>query len=491
MKDKLASLTGTALVWRAIQLVGVKTIFLVRLLILARLLSPDDFGLLAIAVTAIGFLLSVTDFGMIPALVQREQINDQYYNTAWTIGLIRALMISLVVFFAAPVIAKIFAEARATVILQVLAIRPLLDAAASIKLAEVIRNLKFRSLALVKLSEALLNTFVAITLAKSFGVWALVAGALVGSTSYMVISYLLAPHRPELFLSYASVRPLIAFGRWIFLTGLIAVFGGSILNVVISRQLGAVELGLYFLAAKLAFLPAELASEVAGSVAFPLYARLQSDIRQATRAFRGMLASLTALLLPICVLIIVLAPSLVQDILGSHWDGTLPLIQILAMISFIGLFGETIVPVLKGLGQPYKVAVLETVQSLLLIIFVLVLAGRYGLVGAALAWLPAIAVSQGISFVFAKKILYKPFKGLQIPMIAIMLASGLGAGVAFGIDRALGGIFGFAIANLIAVAVIGMALLALDRRFDLGLANAFTRTIPQIATLVGFSPAKS
>jgi O-antigen/teichoic acid export membrane protein len=161
------------------------------------------------------------------------------------------------------------------------------------------------------------------------------------------------------------------------------------------------------------------------------------------------------------------------------------------MISFIGLFGETIVPVLKGLGQPYKVAVLETVQSLLLIIFVLVLAGRYGLVGAALAWLPAIAVSQGISFVFAKKILYKPFKGLQIPMIAIMLASGLGAGVAFGIDRALGGIFGFAIANLIAVAVIGMALLALDRRFDLGLANAFTRTIPQIATLVGFSPAKS
>jgi O-antigen/teichoic acid export membrane protein len=278
MKDKLASLTGTALVWRAIQLVGVKTIFLVRLLILARLLSPDDFGLLAIAVTAIGFLLSVTDFGMIPALVQREQINDQYYNTAWTIGLIRALMISLVVFFAAPVIAKIFAEARATVILQVLAIRPLLDAAASIKLAEVIRNLKFRSLALVKLSEALLNTFVAITLAKSFGVWALVAGALVGSTSYMVISYLLAPHRPELFLSYASVRPLIAFGRWIFLTGLIAVFGGSILNVVISRQLGAVELGLYFLAAKLAFLPAELASEVAGSVAFPLYARLQSDI---------------------------------------------------------------------------------------------------------------------------------------------------------------------------------------------------------------------
>ncbi|MHC4103406.1 MAG: oligosaccharide flippase family protein, partial [Planctomycetota bacterium] len=278
MKEDLAQRAGSALFWKAVQLAGVHIIFLVRLLILARLLSPIDFGLLAIAVTAIGFLLSVTDFGMIPALVQREQINDRYYNTAWTIGLIRALIISLLVFFAAPVIAKIFVEARATVILQVLAIRPLLDAAASIKLAELIRNLKFRSLALVKLSEALLNTFVAITLAQAFGVWALVAGALAGSTSYMAISYLLAPHRPELSLNYASVRPLIAFGRWIFLTGLIAVFGAMVLKVVISRQLGAVELGLYFLAAKLAFLPAELASEVAGSVAFPLYARLQSDI---------------------------------------------------------------------------------------------------------------------------------------------------------------------------------------------------------------------
>jgi O-antigen/teichoic acid export membrane protein len=195
--------------------------------------------------------------------------------------------------------------------------------------------------------------------------------------------------------------------------------------------------------------------------------------------------------LPICVLIIVLAPSLVQNILGSRWDGTLPLIQILAMMSFIGLFGETIVPILKGLGQPHKVAVLETVQSLFLIVFVLALVGRYGLVGAALAWLPAIAVSQGISFVFAKQILYKPFKGLQIPMIAIMFASGLGAGVAFGVDSTLGGIFGFVIANLIALAVIGIVLLALDRRFDLGLAYAFTRTFPQIATLVGFSPAKS
>ena len=72
MKNGLAKLAGKALLWRGIELAGVKIIFLVRLLILARLLSPDDFGLLAIAMTAIGFFFSITDFGMIPALVQRS-----------------------------------------------------------------------------------------------------------------------------------------------------------------------------------------------------------------------------------------------------------------------------------------------------------------------------------------------------------------------------------------------------------------------------------
>jgi O-antigen/teichoic acid export membrane protein len=490
MKDRLASTVGTALFWKAIQLGGVKSIFLIRLLILARMLSPDDFGLLAIAVTAIGFLLSVTDLGMIPALVQREEINDQYYNAAWTVGLIRALVISLAVFLAAPLIANIFAEPRATVILQVLAIRPLLDAAASTKLASLIRNLEFRSLAFVKLSEALLNTIVAISLATMLGVWALVAGALAGSAAYMAFSYMLAPHRPALFLNYARVKHLITFGRWIFLTGLIAVSGASILKVVISRQLGAVELGLYFLAAKLAFLPAELAGEVSGSVAFPLYARLQSDIHKATQAFRGMLTGLTALLMPVCALIIVLAPSLVENILGPRWDGTLPVIQILAMVSFIGLFGETIVPILKGLGQPYKVALLEAVQSLLLITFGLGLAGHYGIAGVALAWVPAVATSQCISFVFARQILYKPFKDLKLPMIAIASASLIGAAAAWGLDSQLDGIFGLTAAVLMATVLIVTVLWSSDRRFTLGLANALAQVFPFLGNIPGFSSAR-
>lgn len=491
MKDRIAKVAGTALIWKSVQHAGVKAIFLIRLLILARFLSPKDFGLLAIAVTAIGFLLSVSDFGMVPALVQHSQIDDRHYNAGWTVGFVRAIAISTIVFWGAPFIADIFAEPQAVNILRVLAIRPLLDASASIRLAELIRNLKFRPLAFIKLSEALLNTIVAISLARTFGVWALVAGTLAGSAAYLVMSYLMAPHRPRLSFDTSAVRPLVRFGRWIFMSGLIAVSGGAVLKIVVSRQLGAAELGLYYLAASLAFMPADLASEVAGSVAFPLYSRLQSDIRQATQAFRGMLTGMATLLCPACALLIALAPSMVQDILGPRWAGTIPLIRIIASVSFVGLFGEAIVPILKGLGQPHKVTVIEAVQSALLIVFVWNLTASYGLIGAVIAWLPAIIASQAISGVFAKQILHQPFHRLSVPMLAVVIASGLGALAALGVDSEVGGIVGFVVANLVGFVVIGAALWTLDRLFELGFRRGFAQTFPQVAALVGLAPAES
>jgi O-antigen/teichoic acid export membrane protein len=153
--------------------------------------------------------------------------------------------------------------------------------------------------------------------------------------------------------------------------------------------------------------------------------------------------------------------------------------------------GEAIVPILKGLGQPYKVTILEAVQSFFLIALVWGLASRYGLIGAVLAWLPATVVSQGISGVFASQILHKPFRELKGPMFAILSASGVGGLVAFGVASKLEGLFGFVAATLIALMVIGTLLWTSDRQFELGLARGLARVFPQFATLVGFSPAES
>jgi len=368
-----------------------------------------------------------------------------------------------------------------------LALRPLIEALASAKLADLTRTLRFRSLAMVKLSQAIAAAVVSIALARSFGVWALVVGSLAGAAVGSLASYLVAPYWPRVALNREAALSLIRFGRWIFATELIAVCGRSVLHVVISRQLGVTELGLYFLAAKIAFLPAELSGEVVAAVAFPLYARLQSNLRQAAKAFRTLLTGITVLLFPVLCLIVVLAPSLVEHVLGARWAGSAPIIQILAIACMLDLFRDAAVPIFNGLGQPYRVTALEAVQSVLLIAFVWALTGPFGVIGAAGAWLPALAASQLLAVVFLSRMLEQPFQGLGRPMLAVLGASSAGLVVAYVVDRATPGLTGFVLANLAAVAIIGGILWIADRRFNLRLVETLAQAFPRVAVLLGLS----
>jgi O-antigen/teichoic acid export membrane protein len=470
MRSPLGRQAGSAVVWKSIQMVGVKAIFLIRTLVLARLLLPEDFGLLAISMIAVDFLLSVTNLGMVPALVQRLETDERQYNTAWTVGIARALLIGGIVFLAAPLIATLFAEPRATDLIRVVAVRPLLEAMVSIKVADLMRNLRFRRLAYIYLPEAVVNTAVSISLAPFLGVWALIAGALAGAMAQVIASYLLAPHRPMVALDLAAVRPLIQFGRWIFLIGVIAVTGSSALQLVISRNLGTAELGLYFLAAKIAFVPAEISSEVVGAVAFPLYARLQENLTKLVVAFRAILTGMLALLLPVCALLIALAPSLAENVLGPRWEGTVPLISLLALVNVIGLFGDTVAPIFKGTGRPSYLALIELVQSGLLVALIWGLTNWLGLVGAAVAWLLAVGASQLLSLLFIRRLLPEPVLDLGRPLSLILLISLTGAVVAWGLDRALPGLVGFILGGFAGTIIIAALLWFSDRRWQLGLA---------------------
>jgi O-antigen/teichoic acid export membrane protein len=484
MNNMLARQAGTAVIWKTIQLAGVKAIFLVRLIILARFLTPDDFGLLAIAAVALGVLVTLTDFGMIPALVQQSNVDERHYNSSWTVGILRAFAVTGVVYLIAPTIAGLFAEPRATNILRLLALQPVMEAAASIKVADLNRNLRFRELALIGLAVALIDLVVAISLAGSFGVWALVAGTLSGAATHVVLSYFFAPYWPRLSMSSDATRSLLRFGRWIFVRGLITVAGGALLQLLISRKLGAAALGLYFMAGKIAFLPHEIGNQVVGSVAFPLYSRLQSDTHRTAEAFRAIFLGMSIVFLPIYAFIIALTPSLVQEALGVRWTGTEPLIQTLALVGIIGLFGDAVGPVLQGLGRPNRVVVLGVVQSMLLLLFVWNLQGRYGLVSVAFAWVPAIAVSQIISAIFIRQILPRPFSGIGQPLLVILITAALAGIIALGVTTILSGLGGLVIAVSVAAVFTAISLLFFERSFNLGLLSNLPRAFPQIASLV-------
>lgn len=487
MNDSTVAQAGTAMIWKSVQLGGAKVIFMLRLLILAWLLSPDDFGLLAIATTAIGFLLQITDIGMIPALVQGKTVDESHYDVAWTVGITRTFGVMLVVILTAPFIAQLFSEPRATPIIQVLALRPFLEAMSSIKVANLTRHLEFRPLTILKLAEAVVNFVVSVALATWLGVWALVIGTLAGTTSYLLLSYLLAPHRPRFSLDWSTIRPLIRFGRWVFVTGLVVMIGNYVLRVVIARQLGTADLGLYFLAAQLAFLPAEAAKEIVGTVAFPLFARLQLDRQQAAQIFRTIFMGLAVILFPICALLIVLAPTLVHTVLGMRWEGTVPVIRVLAMVSIIGILGEVTGPIFNGFGHPSLVTLIEVVQSSSIILLVWGLTNRFGLVGAALAWLPTAVISQLVSILLIRPLLPRPFAKLGTPLIVITAVTITSASIAFAIDSLAPTLAGLILAiTLASIAFITLLWLA-DRRLSLGFVTDLTQMFPQLTSLLNYS----
>lgn len=484
MIEQAARKAGNAFIWKIIQLGTSQAVNLVRMLILASLLVPEDFGLMSIGLATLNTILAITDVGMLPALIQQIEIEEDHYHAAWTAGFLRAAVISATFLFGASLIAELFSEPQAVPIIRVLAIRPLLDALSSIKIAKLYRELNFRSLAFIQISSVLIETVVSILLARTLGVWALVAGMMAGALAMLVLSYLFAPYKPCFMLNLQVARPLIRYGRWIFLSNVAAVSGSLILQVVISRQLGAISLGLYYLALRLAFLPNEVSAKVVGEVAFPLYARLKSDPQKIVKAFQTIYTGLAAMLFPVYGLLIAFAPALTEDILGERWVGSAPIIRILALAGMIGLLGDAAIPLFKGLGYPNKVVLLEFAQSVLMIAGVWWLTDRFDLIGTAFAWLPATLASQILAILFLTRQIRHPFTGLGKTVLSIIIASGVGAFVGLSLENKMAGLTGFFIAMCLGALAIGVLLLILNRILNLGLITAFREAFPQLYPLI-------
>lgn len=487
MSGSLAQRAGAALSWRATALVAGRIINLARYYVLARVLTPADFGLVALAVVPLDVLTSITDVGVQPALVQRRDIGPRHYDVAWTIGLARGLALAAALVAAAPLLATLLAEPRAATVLRVLALRPALGALASIRVVDLERELDFRRLGLIEVGSALAAMVASIALAP-LGAWALVWGTLVGATTGAAISHVVAPHRPRLAFDPRVARELLQFGRWVLVGGVVGVVGDAVLRAVISRSLGTAEVGLYFLAAMLASLPNDVVSSLVGGVAFPLHARLQADAARARELFTASLVAMAAVLVPAYAVLVTLAPALVRDALGPRWSGSAPVIQVLAVGGVLGILFDGTAPLLQGRGKPQRVTALFAVLSTTVVALAWVLTARRGLTGAALAWTAAEVAVFATCVVFARQALPAPFGGLLRPMAAIAAASLVAAGTAWVVEAAIPGLLGVCLAAAAAAVAAAAVLWTLDARVDVGLSRAFARAFPRIAERLRGAP---
>jgi O-antigen/teichoic acid export membrane protein len=322
-------------------------------LILARLLMPEDFGIIALAAAAFTLADMALATGYALLLVRRETVDRDVYDTAWTMNLIRCVLLAAITVATAPLQAWAVGEPRIEAVLMVVAATTLLDGFTSIGLMRQQRELRFGPAFQLQIMQRLLAFALTVALAIVLGnYWALVLGNLAAKMVTVPYSYLLAPHRPRLCLTHW--REFLSFSKWLFALNLCSATDLISPNLLLGALQGVGATGRYAVAHQLGAAPV---SEIAAPIRQPLYAgyaNVQGEPERLRRHFLESLALVAAVIVPLSVGIALTAPEIERIALGRNWAGTAPLIALcalFALVDYIALFPHSILTIRDRLGQ--------------------------------------------------------------------------------------------------------------------------------------------
>jgi len=318
---------GWMIAWRAFsRLLGV-----VNTIILARLLVPADFGLVAMAMTFETSLLMMTAFPVQDALLRRPEAGTDLHDAAFTIQITRAILTALIIAAAAPVAAHWFAQPRLMALVLALAAMTAINGLSNIGVVEFQRELRFDVQFRLQALPAVLQVVATLGTAwLTHSYWALIAGLAVSRVGRVIMTYSVHPYRPR--LSLHGWRQLVGFSFWLWLTSLAAMVWSQVDPFVIGPVFGSAGLGLYVLAVQVATLPTTELVEPISTVMFAGFAYAQRDGKVAAANPLVVAAALLLLLAPMALVISAGAGNLVAVLLGSKWLEAAPLVVLAASL---------------------------------------------------------------------------------------------------------------------------------------------------------------
>lgn len=291
------------------------------LIILARLLTPVDFGLVGAALIVVGFSLIFSQLGIGPAIVQHPKLKQRHLRTGFTISILIGTLVTGVIAFIAPAISAFFRMDGLTPVIRLISFVFLVQGLSIVADSLLQRKLKFHYLAGVQiLSFTIGYGIVGVSLAfMKFGVWALAWAHLGQAILRTTILLIIQPHPKLPHFDRRSFNELIYFGGGFTMGRIGNYIAGQGDNLIVGRWLGAEALGLYGRAYHLMAMPATLFGQIIDKVLFPAMAKVQDQPNRLKKAYRRGVALIALLVLPISVISVVLAPELIHVLLGPKW----------------------------------------------------------------------------------------------------------------------------------------------------------------------------
>ena len=385
---------GWSLLLRAID----RGVGLVSTVVLARLLVPADFGVVALAASLIDLAGLLGAFGLELSLIQNPAADRRHFDTVWTCNALFGLGLAAVLVLLAPLAAHYCSEPRLAPVIIGLAGARAIAGFQNVGLVLFQRDLAFDRDFKFRLYKRLATTFVA-TLPLAFVLrsqWALVGGAIAGSCIGLVLSYGMQPYRPR--WSLVAWRELFAVSRWLQFAQLLRVVSERGSHFIIARFAGLSALGSFAMAKEIAQLPSgELTTAVHAGV-FPGYAKIFQDRALLKQTYLRVTAILFLVTMPAGVALALLAQPVVAVTLGNHWLAVVPLLQILALNYVLSVFSRSTGYVYIALGDTRRNASQAALHAAVSLSIMLLLVPALGVVGAALALLAGTLAVAPVNF---------------------------------------------------------------------------------------------
>lgn len=366
--------------------IGEQFFNIIRLIILARILLPHDFGLMGIALLTMAFLETFSQTGFEQALIQKKENVESYLNAAWTLLVLRGAVLFIILYFIAPYAANFFKTPEAKALIQVIALAVLLKALTNIGVVYFQKELEFNKQFIYQFSGTVADFVTAITAAVILrSVWALILGLVAGNFVRFIVSYLLHPYRPRLSMDLGKMKELFGFGRWILASSILIFLLLQGDAVFVGKMLGVTALGFYQMAYRMANLTATEIGHVILQVTFPAYSKLQDNIPRLREAYLKTLQLAFFITAPLAGGIFILAPDFIRICLGEKWMPMVPAMQVLALFGMMRAIGAMTGAFFMGIGRPGILTKIQCGQLILLAILIYPLTIHWGITGTAIA----------------------------------------------------------------------------------------------------------
>lgn len=444
-------LSGSA--WTLSANVSSQAISFAVTVVLARLLAPDDFGVVAISSVFTGVVTLFQDVGMGAALIQRKDIDDDYLSTSFSVSLLAGVALALMLAAASPAIAWFYGEPVLRDILLVSAIGFVLSPFTSIHTSILSKRLEFKKVSLITLGTHGASGAVSVALALAgYGVWSMVLGKIISQPLLVPFVWWAARWRPRARIVMRCFRDLFGFSSHLLAFNLMNFLARNLDNLIIGKFLGAQALGYYSVAYNLMLKPLQLISWSVGKVLFPVFSSIQDDHEQTRAVYLKIVRSISLLTFPMMTGLLMVAEEFVLSVYGATWRPAILPLQLLCVVGAIQSIGTTGGVIFNSQGRSDLTLKIGFVSASI-IIAGFIIGIRWGLLGLITAYIAASVPVFFLGQFFVNRLIGLKMGQLLSALAPAAACSGLMVAVLTGLRYLNGASLGLDVAAALVVLV--------------------------------------